>query len=61
MYKTHARSGTKFDIAPVVVTDFSWTLLNSVLKIFGNNMKLAQYLKTTFEILVEGNSELKIL
>ena len=44
-------SGKKFAIAPVIVTDCSWTLINSVLNIF-NQCNINQYLDWCFDFIV---------
>ena len=44
-------SGKKFAIAPVIITDCSWTLINSVLNIF-NQCNINQYLDWCFDFVV---------
>jgi hypothetical protein len=45
--------GFQYPIAPIIVTDFSWPLINSVLDIFNNNMTIIKYLELAYEILVK--------
>ena len=47
-------SGKKYAIAPVIVTDCSWTLINSILTIF-NQCTIIQYLDWCFDLIVSGN------
>jgi hypothetical protein len=47
----------KFPIAPIIVTDFSWSLINSVLSVF-NNFTVSQYLNWSFNILFEKKETL---
>ena len=50
MFVKHAKSANEFKLAPVMVTDFSWTLICSVLEVF-NHMNVIEYLNTVFGIL----------
>jgi len=47
----------KFAISPIIVTDFSWALINSVLDVF-NKCTVMEYLKMCFKILREGDLNL---
>jgi hypothetical protein len=42
--------------APVIVTDYSWPSLNSILHVFNDSMNIKQYLSLLFELLVENPS-----
>ncbi|CAF0932078.1 unnamed protein product [Brachionus calyciflorus] len=46
---------TEFKIAPIIVTDFSWALINSVLNIF-NKMEIIEYLEFSFKRIIEKNN-----
>ncbi|CAF0888839.1 unnamed protein product [Brachionus calyciflorus] len=49
--------GTESSIAPIIVTDFSWALMNSVLNVF-NNMDMNEYLEWCFKkIFGESDNE----
>ena len=48
--------GFNFPIAPFVVTDFSWPLINSVLDVF-NNLTIIQYLNMSFDIIVNKKED----
>lgn len=43
--------GVQFPIAPLIITDFSWALINSSMAVF-NNCTFYQYLKWSFEVLL---------
>lgn len=47
-------------IAPVIVCDFSWPLINSALLSF-NNCTMNYYLKYTFSLLYKDNSNAKVI
>lgn len=46
--------------SPIIITDFSWAMLNSILKIF-NNCQITQYLKWCFSFSVENTSNLNAM
>ena len=41
-----------FTSSPIIVTDFSWALINSVLDTF-NNCSITQYLNWTYDVLIK--------
>ena len=48
-----------FKIAPIMVTDFSWALIRSAMRIF-NNCDPYDYLNWTYEILIQyGENDTK--
>jgi hypothetical protein len=49
--------GFLYPFAPVIVTDFSWPLINSVLDVF-NHMSMMQYLEVAFEIIINRKKEM---
>ena len=53
-YKSMCGRQIPFAFAQIITTDFSYILINSILKIF-NNCNMADYLKGTYTILVEGS------
>lgn len=53
----YSYSREKYKIAPIMVTDFSWALINSILHVF-NNCTIYQYIKWTFEKTVVKKSNL---
>jgi hypothetical protein len=52
VFEKYSRAKNRFVIAPVIVTDFSWTLISSVLDAF-NNLTVNEYLNLCFEILLD--------
>jgi hypothetical protein len=46
----------QFKIAPIIVTDFSWALLNAVCDIF-NACTISEYLKYSFELVFNGKKK----
>ena len=54
-FEKYCKPKNYFAIAPVIVTDFSWTLITSVLESF-NSMNIIQYLDLCFEILMNKNN-----
>jgi hypothetical protein len=46
----------KYVFAPIIVTDFSWALINSILLVF-NNCSVVQYIKWTFDLLTTTKRE----
>lgn len=50
---------SKFIYAPIIVTDFSWALINSVLDIF-NNCSISKYLFLTYDVLVKNKKDINI-
>jgi len=53
-YKKLGGKKVRFSFAPIITTDFSYILLNSILKTF-NNCDMGEYLQATFTILVKGS------
>jgi hypothetical protein len=49
-----------FQIAPIIVTDFSWALINSVMQVF-NNVEADVYINWCFEILFKKQDSVIIL
>ncbi len=52
VFEKYKKSRNLFAFAPVIVTDFSWTLISSVLDAF-NNVNVNEYLSLCFEILAD--------
>jgi hypothetical protein len=50
---TQIKGKKKYSFAPIVVTDFSWALINSINHVI-NNCNFMQYLHWTFDILVNN-------
>ena len=61
-FEKYMKRNASFIFAPVMVTDFSWTLISSIIEAF-NSMTVIQYLKYCFEILVhkKDSSTLKTI
>ena len=49
--KQNIRNKNKYVLAPIIVTDFSFALINAI-QISFNRSSLLQYLKWTFDILI---------
>ena len=45
-------TGTAFKVAPIIVTDFSWALMNSVLSVF-NKCTASEYIQFCFSMIFE--------
>ena len=50
-FEKYSKAKSNFIFAPVMVTDFSWTLISSIIEAF-NSMTVIEYLNISFEILV---------
>ena len=55
LYKKLAGKKVLFPFAPIIVTDFSFALINSILKIF-NNCSMEEYLQKTFDIIIKKST-----
>jgi hypothetical protein len=51
-------SAKYFQIAPIIVTDFSWASINAILDAF-NRCNIEQYINWTYDILIKKNGVLK--
>jgi hypothetical protein len=56
-YKKMGGAKIRFAYSPLITTDFSYILINSILKVF-NNCDMEFYLAETYKFLVEGSSHL---
>ena len=52
VFEKYVKGKNRFVFAPVIVTDFSWTLISSVLDAF-NKISVNEYLSLCFEILAD--------
>ena len=48
------------NLSKVVVTDFSWALINASLEIF-NNMSILAYLKALYDAILSGKTDYQFL
>ena len=53
----NTKSNEPFSVAPVIVCDFSFALINGILKSV-NHITLTDYIKYCFDILFQGNNSL---
>ncbi len=44
-----------FAFAPIIVTDFSWALINSVLEVFNRGMTIIEYIFISFDFIIKKN------
>jgi hypothetical protein len=54
-FEKYCKPKSDFVLAPVIVTDFSWTLITSILESF-NSMNIIKYLDSCFEIIINKNN-----
>jgi hypothetical protein len=60
MKETNSFPKNSFLIAPIIVVDFSWAMINSINNAF-NNCSSLQYLQWTFEVLINKNTSPEFL
>ena len=59
-YKSMSLKTIRFAYAQIITTDFSYILINSILKIF-NNCDMDDYLQATFTILIKNSTSLLVI